>query len=142
RHLQQKASYADGVHTLFIRAQAPGDREPRNSIGRAAVTVTGKPKVLLVEGSPADGEFIARVLKAQDIDFVRRSPRELVPRAEAFDEFVAVVLAGVVRDLLPAPVVPALRSYVEQAGGGLWVVGSAALQGSQGYAGGDFEKLL
>lgn len=141
-HLQQKAAFADGVHSLFVRAQTADDREPRNNIGRTALTVTGKPKVLLIQGSPPEGEFIARVLKAQDIDFVRRSPGELVPRADAFDEFVAVVLAGVPRDLLPAPAIAALRSYVEQTGGGLWVVGSAALQGPAGYAGGDFEKLL
>lgn len=141
-HLQQKAAFSDGVRSLFVVAQAAGDRELRNNTGRTAITVTGKPKVLLLQGSPAEGEFIARVLKAQDIDFARKSPRELAPRADAFDEFVAVVLAGVTRDLLPPPVVAALRSYVEQTGGGLWVVGSSALHGPGGYAGGDFEKLL
>jgi Mg-chelatase subunit ChlD len=141
-HLQQKAALAVGVRRLMVMAEAAGDREPRNNVGLTAITVTGKPKVLLVQGSPAEGEFVARVLQAQDIEFARQSPAELTPRAGALDEYVAVVLAGVTREALPPNTVTALRAYVEHTGGGLWVLGSAALQGSGGYAGGDFEKLL
>jgi Ca-activated chloride channel family protein len=141
-HLQQKAAFGTGLHRLLVMADIPGDREPRNNVGLAAVTVTGKPKVLLVEGTPADGEFIARMLKMQDIDFVRRSPAELTPRSEALDEFVAVVLAGVGRETLASATVSALKTYVQQTGGGLWVVGAPSLQGTRGYAGSELEKLL
>jgi len=141
-HLQQKAALGTGLHRLLVMIESPGDREPRNNVGLAAVTVTGKPKVLLVQGTKADGEFIARMMKTQDIDFVRRSPAELTPRTESLDEFVAVVLAGVGRETLPSATVATLRTYVEQTGGGLWVVGSPALQGNRGYAGSDLEKLL
>jgi Mg-chelatase subunit ChlD len=140
--LQQKASFAAGLHRLLVMAESPGDREPRNNVGLAAITVTGKPRVLLVEGSPRDGEFLARMLATQDIDFARKSPAELVPGAEALDEYVAVILAGVPRETLPSSTVAALKSYVEQNGGGLWVVGGAALQGTRGYAGSELEKLL
>lgn len=141
-HLQQKAAFGTGLHRLLVMAEVPGDREPRNNVGLAAVTVTGKPKVLLVEGTPVDGEFVARMLKTQDIDFVRRSPAELTPKAEGLDEFVAVVLAGVGRETLSSATVTALKTFVEQTGGGLWVVGSPALQGNRGYAGSEIEKLL
>jgi len=141
-HLQQKAALPAGVYTLMVMAEAAGDREPRNSFGQTAITVVGKPKVLVVEGGPAEGEFISRVLRAQDIEFDRRPAGELSTRAEALDEFVAVVLAGVSREQMPAAAVEALRSFVENSGGGLWVVGSAALQGAGGYAGSDLEKLL
>lgn len=141
-HLQQKAAFGTGLHRLVVVADTPVDREPRNNIGLAAITVTGKPRVLIVEGTPADGEFIARLLKAQDIEFARRTPSELSPRAEALDEFVAVVLAGVGRETLASETVKALKAYVEHTGGGLWVIGSPALQGARGYAGSEFEKLL
>lgn len=141
-HLQQKAALTAGVRKLMVLAQAAGDREPRNNTGWAAITVTGKPKVLLVQGSAADGEFIARMFQSQDIDYARLSPAELTPRAESLDEFVAVVLAGVARESLSDAVVSALRAYVEHTGGGLWVVGSQALQGPAGYAKSEFEKLL
>jgi Mg-chelatase subunit ChlD len=141
-HLQQKGAFAVGIRKLLVMVQAAGDREPRNNSGWTAITVTGKPKVLLVQGSPADGEFLARLLQGQDIEFDRRSPAELATRIETLDEFVAVVLAGVPRDQLPASAVTALKSYVEHTGGGLWVVGSLALQGAQGYAHSEIEKLL
>jgi Ca-activated chloride channel family protein len=140
--LQQKEAMAVGLHRLLVMADAPGDAEPRNNVGLAAITVTGKPKILLVEGTPAAGEFISRILRAQDIDFIRQSPAELAPRAEALDEFVAVVLAGVPREAISAAAVAALRTYVEHTGGGLWVLGSPDLQGPRGYAGSELEKLL
>jgi Mg-chelatase subunit ChlD len=140
--LQQKGAMAVGLHRLLVMAEAAGDAEPRNNVGLAAITVTGKPKILLVEGTPAAGEFISRILRAQDIDFTRQSPAELAPRAEALDEFVAVVLAGVPREAISAAAVAALRAYVEHTGGGLWVLGSPDLQGPRGYAGSDLEKLL
>jgi hypothetical protein len=141
-HLQQKAALPADVYTLLVIAEAEADRERRNNIGQAAITVVGKPKVLLVQGADAEGEFIARVLRSQDIEFERRTPQDLPPRAEGLDEFVAVVLAGVSREMLPAAAVDALRRFVEHTGGGLWVVGSSALQGQAGYAGSEFEKLL
>jgi Mg-chelatase subunit ChlD/uncharacterized membrane protein len=141
-HLQQKAALPADVYTLLVIAEAEGDRERRNNIGQAAITVVGKPKVLLVQGSDVEGEFIARVLRSQDIEFERHSPHDLPARADGLDDFVAVVLAGVSRDLLPAAAVEALRRFVEHTGGGLWVVGSSALQGQTGYAGSEFEKLL
>lgn len=141
-HLQQKAALAARLHTLMVMAKAAGDREPRNNVGLTAITVTGKPRVLVVQGSPAEGEFVSRVLQTQDIDFARQSPAELAAKPEALEGFVAVVLAGVAKDQIPGAAVAALRTYVEHAGGGLWVVGSSALQGEAGYAGGELEKLL
>jgi Mg-chelatase subunit ChlD len=141
-HLQQKAALPADVYTLMVIAEAEFDRERRNNIGQTAITVVGKPKVLLVQGAEAEGEFIARVLHSQDIEFERRSPQELASRAAGLDEFVAVVLAGVPRETLTAGTVDALRGFVEHAGGGLWVVGSAGLQGQAGYAGSEIEKLL
>jgi len=141
--LQQKASFPAGLHKLLIMAEPPpGDREPRNNVGLAAITVTGKPRVLLIEGSPRDGEFISRMLGMQDIEFARKSPADLIPGTESLDEYVAVILAGVPRETLPSKTVEALKAYVEQTGGGLWIVGAPALQGSRGYAGSELEKLL
>lgn len=141
-HLQQKKSLPVGVRRLMVMAKAAGDREPRNNVGMTSITVTGKPKVLVVQGTPADGEFIAQVLKAQDIDFARTSPAELAVRSEELDEYVAIVLAGVPREAIPGRTADALRGFVEHTGGGLWVVGSPALQGSAGYAGSDLERML
>jgi len=141
-NVQQKRSLAPGLRQIVVRADLPGDPEPRNNAGAAAVTVTGKPRVLLVQESPADGKAIASLLQEQDIEFDREMPSQLAARGGKFEEFVAVILAGVPREALSAQAVRALGTYVEGSGGGLWVVGAPALRGPRGYAGSEIEKLL
>ncbi|HXG62219.1 MAG TPA: VWA domain-containing protein [Planctomycetota bacterium] len=141
-NVQRRRSLGTGLRKLTARVELPGDAEPRNNEHSAVVTVTGRPRVLLVEGSPAEGEALARLLRAQDIDLERETPSRLAARAGGFEEFVAVILAGVPREALSASAVRALEGYVSGSGGGLWFVGSPALQGPRGYAGSDLEKLL
>ncbi len=141
-NVQQRRPLAPGLRRLRVMASAPSDDEPRNDVGYAAVHVTGRPRVLLVEGTATEAEPLARLLQAQEIEFARESPGRLAARDVALEEFVCVVLAGVPRDALPAETVKALRDYVESSGGGLWVVGSPALQGPAGYAGTELERDL
>ncbi len=136
-NVQQRRALAPGVHRLLVTAGLAGDGEPRNNLGAAALTVTGKPRVLLFEGSPEQGESLARMLQAQDIDLTRAAA---LPAGLA--DFAAVILAGAPREALPAETVSALSTYVERLGGGLWVVGSPALAGASGYAGTPIEGLL
>ncbi len=131
-----------GLHRLLATAEAAGDDEPRNNTGAAAITVTGRPRVLLVEGAPGDGGPIAGLLGAQDIELVREPAERPATGAGPLEEYVAVVLAGVPRRRLTAEGVRALENYVEVSGGGLWVVGSSSLQGGEGYAGSDLERIL
>jgi uncharacterized protein YegL len=138
-NLQQKRAFAPGLRSLRVLVRQEGDEEPRNNAGFAAVTVTGKPRVLLVERRRAGAEALAGMLAAQDIDFERGTPARLTG---PLDEFAAVVLAGLSREEISPPVVSALSSYLSSGGGGLWVVGSPDLRGPQGYAGTEFERLL
>lgn len=141
-NVQRRRSLGTGLRRLTARVELPGDTEPRNNEQATAVTVTGRPRVLLVEGSPAEGEALAQFLRAQDIDLTREPPSRLAARAGGFEEFVAVILTGVPREALPTSAVRALEGYVSGSGGGLWVVGSPALQGPRGYAGSDLERIL
>ncbi len=139
-NLQQDKPFPAGLHRLLVAAESAGDVEPRNNIGAVALTITGKPQILLVEGAPLEGDFIAALLQAQDFDLVRKTPAELA--GGQVGEFVAVILAGVPRDAIAPATVAALKAHVEQSGGGLWVVGSAALNGPRGLAGSPLEALL
>src|SRR5439155_21033830 len=71
KNVQQKRSFTPGLQWLKVLAQAPDDADPRNNLGTAAVTVAGKPRVLLVEGAPGEAEPLARILQAQDIELIR-----------------------------------------------------------------------
>lgn len=141
-NVQRRRSLGTGLRKLTARVDFPGDSDPRNNEQATVVTVTGRPRVLLVEGAPAEGEALAQFLRAQDIDLERETPSRLTARAGRFEEFVAVILAGVPREALAASAVQALEGYVSGSGGGLWLVGSPALEGPRGYAGSDLERLL
>lgn len=131
-----------GLREARVVAAAPGDDESRNNSAAALFATTGKPRVLLVEGSPREGEFLKRVFEKQDIDFTRDTPAAAAGRAGVLDEFAAVVLAGVPRSEVPLELQRALVAYVERSGGGLWLLGGPALAGPAGWAGSELERLL
>ncbi len=141
KNVQQQRSFTPGLRRLHVLAQAADDADPRNNMGAALVTVTGRPRVLLVEGAAAEAEPLARLLKAQDIELVREPAARLAERT-SLEEFVAVILVGVPRESLGPDPTAALSTYVSRYGGGLWVVGSASLRGGAGYARSEFGKLL
>lgn len=141
-NVRGRTSMTPGLHVLQVMVDAPGDEEPRNNMAAAVLNVAGKPRVLLVEGSPAEASPLSRLMKAQDIDFSLEPAARLRSLCEALDEYVAVILAGVPVGHVDGSIVTALSRYVEGSGGGLWIVGSPALRGNQGYAGSGLEKLL
>ncbi|HEX7899712.1 MAG TPA: VWA domain-containing protein [Planctomycetota bacterium] len=141
-NVQQPAGLAPGLHPLKVVASAPGDDEPGNNSAAAAFATTGKPRVLLIEGRPREGEFLARVFEKQDIDFTRDAPAAAAERAGVLDEFAAVILAGVPRADVPLEFQKALVTYVERSGGGLWLLGSPTLAGPSGWAKSELERLL
>ncbi len=141
-NIQQSPALAAGLHRLLVVAASPGDDEPRNNAATAVTAVVGKPRVLLIEGRPPEGEFLARVFAAQDIDVMRESPAAAAGRAGSLEEFSAVVMAGVARTDVAPELEKALLSYVERSGGGFWMLGSPALAGPAGWAGSALERLL
>ncbi len=131
-----------GLRRLQVIAHAEADEEPRNNVGMAAFAVTGRPRVLLVEGAPAEGAPLARILRSQEIDLVLETPAGMAARGGALDEFVAVILVGVPANALPSDAVRALARYVESSGGGLLFACSASPGGAQGYPRSEIEKIL
>lgn len=138
--VQPVPALTPGLHRVLVVAAVPGDDETRNNAGGAAFTTTGKPKVLLLEGRPADGEFLARIFTGQDVDVVRESPAAV--KSASLEEYSVVVMAGVPRSAVPLELQTALLSYVERSGGGLWMMGGAALAGPEGWAGSPLERIL
>ncbi|MHC4607477.1 MAG: hypothetical protein ACYTAF_11205, partial [Planctomycetota bacterium] len=127
-NLQQKEPLAQGMRGFWVYARAPGDEELRNNQAFTAVTVTGKPRILIVNGAPLEVEFLAHTLKTQDME-VEAMPASALRRADReFDGFDAVVLAGVTAEDLPAATVARLREYLSARGGGLLFVAAPAME--------------
>ena len=126
-NLQQARPLEIGIHRIGVLAEAEADGEPRNNSGGTAVTVTGKPRVLLIEGASGEAEVLFRLLQAQDIDLVREGPGRIRATDARLEEFVAVVLAGCSPEIFTPRAARTLRDYVEASGGGLFLVGSSRL---------------
>jgi uncharacterized protein YegL len=118
-------SLAQGLHRLQAVASAEGDAEPRNNSAAASFNVVGKSRVLIVEGSPDDGEGIARLLTAQGIDFERRPVARFPGVADNLEPWAVVALAGVPPARLNPSSARALGAWLENGGGLLWIGSSA-----------------
>ncbi len=116
----------------------PEDESPRESAG-AAVTVAGEPAVLYI--TPGQGA-IADLLTRAGFRVSRIDARSAPPSAAGLSPFSAVVLDGVESDTLDERQASALAQYVEQAGGGLLVLGGPATLNLDGYPAGPLGNVL
>ena len=130
RNLQKEKPLDSGLHRLRVNVLAPGDEEPRNNVAYGSVTVVGRLRVLVVEGAPLEGESLAKLLSIQSIEHERVAADQFHAWGDDLDRFTAVVLAGVAAAALVPSDVEALRSYVAD-GGGLLYVGSRRLAGGK-----------
>jgi len=138
---QALRSLEPGLHRLLVMASQDGEEEPRNNQAFAAVTVVGRPEVLLVEGGPYEGEGLARALAAQEIAVKRVAADQLGTRIDDLGRYAAVALAGVAPTALRSSDAAALREYVEN-GGGLLVLGTSRWTSIDGFDRADLAPLL
>ena len=130
----------EGLHKITATVEMPGDVERRNDVGLAAVRVRGKYRLLLVEGVAEAGEAVARALAAQELA-VERVPPSMLAKAQLAD-YSAIVLAEVAPKELPRAVQNALAQYVEEQGGGLFVITGSKPEVAAGYRKSMLESIL
>lgn len=114
------------------------DIGPEEAAG-AVVVVAGPPSVLYV--SPAQPS-IDRALHEARLDLRRIHPDDLPPSPFALARHACVVLDDVDVARLTVQQREALRSFVEDGGGGLLVVGTEATLGAAGYPQTVLDRLL
>ena len=141
RNLQKEKALDPGLHRLRINATASGDEETRNNIAYGSVTVVGRPRVLLVDGAAHEGDAAEQMLTLQAIGFERVAAEKLWAWREELPHFTAVVLAGVAPGSLTPTDLEALRTYLAN-GGGLLFVGSQRLEAEKSLARPEFSAFL
>ena len=129
------------LHRLQAVLSSERDVESRNNSASASFNVVGKSKVLILEGSPADGEGLSRLLTAQGIEFDRRAVDRLGSGGIDLDRWAVVVIAGVAPSMIPPPAAKELGSWIEDGGGLLFVAPSSPL-GPKPFDRPEFTKLL
>ncbi len=131
-----------GQHLVRVQIEPGVDTLPQNNSAGAVVVVSGPPAVLVAEGSPGDGKFLADALRATGlkVDLTTVAAASLDP--QALRDYASVVLANVTASSLPLGQMRALQAYVRDFGGGLVVVGGDSAYGPGGYARTPLEDML
>jgi Mg-chelatase subunit ChlD len=131
-----------GHHLLRLQLEADADTMPQNNSAGAFTVVTGPASVLLVEGAPGEGQFLADALRAAGLKVDVGSPLSAPLEFASLRNYASVVLANVpAGDLAPSQF-QALQRYVHSYGGGLVVVGGEQAFGPGGYARTPLEEML
>ncbi|HWE63658.1 MAG TPA: VWA domain-containing protein [Chloroflexota bacterium] len=131
-----------GVHTYNVTIQPADDTIPHNNGGSAFATVLGPPRVLVVEGAPGFGVNVVAALRAGKIATDTVEAYQMPPDLAGLQKYAAVVLVDASADLLGPDATSALRSYVQDLGRGLVVLGGVNSYGVGGYGGTPLEDVL
>jgi Mg-chelatase subunit ChlD/uncharacterized membrane protein len=133
---------ANGHHVLRVQLQTDQDTLTQNNSAGAYVIVQGPPKVLIVEGTPGEGKFLADALRATGIQVDITTPDGAALDSSSLLSYASTVLVDVPADALPVGRMQTMKSYVRDHGGGLLVVGGDKAFGPGGYARTPLEDML
>ena len=127
-----------------FRAQILPDADTRlqNNAASAFTIVHGPPKVLVVEGTPGEGNSLVKALQAAEMDVTQGPPNQLPATLTELAVYDAVILANVPAGALPGGAMEALPVYVRDLGKGLLMVGGEEAYGAGGYLRTPIEEAL
>src|SRR5690606_32505055 len=113
-----------------------------NNTASGLVHASGKPRVLLVDDDPKTAKQLAWALEEQDIVADVRPPQGVPEGLAGLENYEAVMLSNVPATDLSMRQMEALRSYVQDLGGGLIMLGGDQSFGLGGYYKTTLEEIL
>lgn len=128
-----KVRLEEGFHEFEALVQAKDDTLLENNAARAAVRVSGRPKVLLVERVEREARHLAEALQGEEIE-VEVRPEAGVPQdLNDLLNYDVLVLSDVAADRFAPGAMEAVKTYVREMGGGLVMLGGDHSFGLGGY---------
>jgi Mg-chelatase subunit ChlD len=133
-----------GQSQALLTAELEGfqDTLAENNRASALVLITGRPRVLLIEGQPDLAGPLATALSQQYIDVDIRPPDRLPDAPAGLQGYELLMLDNVPAAALSAAQMEAARQYVRDFGGGLIVLGGERALTAGGYHGTILEEIL
>jgi uncharacterized membrane protein len=129
----QETKAKEGLLKYELRVKAARDFYADNNVAAGLVSVSGEPKVLLLEGHERDARFLARALEAENIRVDVREGKGMPGNLEEVAAYDAVIFSDVPATDLNVRQMSLLRSYVEDLGGGFVMLGGQESFGLGGY---------
>ena len=118
------------------------DTLPDNNLADAYVNVSGKPRVLIVEGQPGDGAQLAKALRANDLIVELGGPDQIPTGLAECAQYDSIVFANVPAWNMSPTQMALLHSAVQDTGMGFAMVGGEESFGAGGYLGTPVEDAL
>lgn len=131
-----------GEHTLEVVVEPARDTVSENNVGYATLQVSGPPRVLLVEGDPGDSRFLSRALDASGLSVDVEAPSILGGDVAGLRQYDAIGLINLPATRIGPDGLIALRTYVQDFGGGLVVIGGDLSFGVGAYRKTPLEEAL
>lgn len=132
----------EGFHVFHWQLEPEVDGFAENNEGGSFTVVTGRARVLLVEASPGEAHYLAEALRAAGL-IVETRPTPNVPTdLAALRNFDSVVLVNVPADKLSQGQMVAIKTFVQDLGGGLVVIGGEQSFTIGGYGRTPLEEAL
>jgi Ca-activated chloride channel family protein len=132
----------EGFHVFKARVTSVDDRRPENNEAASFTMVRKPPTVLIVAGSPADGNPLKQALKASQVSADVVAPDAMPIKDEALGAYDAVVLANASAGAIGVEGQQALQRYVRDLGHGLVMLGGDVSYGAGGYLRTPIEEAL
>jgi Mg-chelatase subunit ChlD len=133
---------ATGHHLLRLQVEADADTLSQNNSAGALVVVTGPPTILVVEGSPGESQFLVDSLRTSGLNVEVGSPLSAPLELTTLRNYASVVLVDVAANQFAPGQLRALKTYVQNYGGGLVVAGGDHAYGPGSYARTPLEEML
>jgi Ca-activated chloride channel family protein len=113
-----------------------------NNAASGLVFTSGKPRILLIESDPKSAKDLAWAMEEQEMQVDVRPPQGMPDRLDDLQNYELLILSNVPATSLSMRQMEVARSYVQDLGGGLIMLGGDQSFGLGGYYKTTLEEIL
>lgn len=122
-----------GAHSFEAGIEPAEDSVSENNTGFGFTNVSGKPKVLIVEGQAGESAALAKALESDGTHVEMVNPSGMPSDLPTLRNYDTLILANVPANAITPPQMRIVKTYVQDLGGGLVVIGGDKSYGTGGY---------